>query len=113
MSSNEAINEFNQRVINAHNEHYKNSPSGLIDKSTDASPNGNTIWHLYSDGTITFQKGAWAYGRRSEFTDSYSFNNKGIPFKFVLEAADDTTYAILTNEECKQFREEMVKLLGK
>lgn len=32
------------------------------------SPNDNFIYHLYSDGEITEQKGGWAYLQRSERT---------------------------------------------
>ena len=39
-----------------------NNPD-LIKKNE--SPNGNIIYHLYSDGTITRQKGGWAYLKRS------------------------------------------------
>ena len=102
------IVDFNQRVIDAHNAHYTNNPYGLIDHSKNASPNGNHIYHLYSNGEITFQKGAWAYMQRSEFNKDYQLSGaRKIPFKFVKEAADGTTYAILTYEECKLFREEM------
>lgn len=34
-----------------------------------AAPNGNMIYHLYPDGEITFQKGGFAYLKRSVFTD--------------------------------------------
>lgn len=37
----------------------------------DESPNGNPIYHLYSDGQITYQKGGFAYGQRSEFDIKY------------------------------------------
>ena len=102
------INEFNQKVIAAHNEHYKQNPNGLIDTSANASPNGNQIYHLYSNGEITYQKGAWAYTKRSEFNHTYAIPGaKQLPFKFVKEAADGTTYAILTKEEWVHFAEEM------
>ena len=32
------------------------------------APGANEICHLYRDGTITTQKGGWAYRQRSEFT---------------------------------------------
>jgi hypothetical protein len=106
------IIDFNQRVIDAHNAHYTNNPDGLIDRSKNASPNGNQIYHLYSSGEITYQKGAWAYLQRSEFHCEYDISGaRKLPFKFVKDAADGTTYAILTQEECKQFREEMKKYI--
>ena len=105
------INEFNERVIASHNAHYETSLSGLIDTSSSASPNGNLIYHLYSNGEITYQKGAWAYPKRSEFNRAYSiYRAKQLPFKFVKEAADGATYAILTKEECDVFAEEMKQI---
>ena len=83
----------------------------MIDKSKNASPNGNQIYHLYSNGEITYQKGAWAYLQRSEFNHTYAITGaKQLPFKFVKEAADGTTYVILTKEECLHFAEEMKKI---
>ena len=108
------IEEFNQRVIKAHNFHYENNPDGLIDRSKTASPNGNQIYHFYSNGEITFQKGAWAYRQRSEFNLEYSLNNsKNFAFKFVNLAADNITYAILTQNECENFRKEMEEIIKK
>ena len=106
------IDEFNQRVIDTHNAHYINGKNELIDTSANASPNGNHIYHLYSSGEITHQKGAWAYMKRSEFHSEYYISGaRKMPFKFVKEAADGTTYAILTYEECKLFREEMKRYI--
>lgn len=106
------IEEFNQRVINAHHSHYIDGKNELIDTSANASPNGNQIYHLYSSGEITHQKGAWAYLQRSEFHCEYDIPcARKMPFKFVKEAADGTTYVVLTEEECKQFREEMKKYI--
>ena len=107
----EIINNFNERVISAHNAHYEQSPSGLIDTGANASPNGNQIYHFYSNGEITFQKGAWAYLKRSEFNHTYDIPGaKHLPFKFLKEAADGTTYVILTKEECVSFAEEMKQI---
>ena len=104
------IEEFCQRVLKAHNAHYINNSNGLID--LNGSPNGNLIWHLYSDGSITYQKGAWAYKERSEFTDSYSIDGiERFPFRFLLESDKKKTYVILTKEECIQFRKEMEELV--
>jgi hypothetical protein len=107
----EIINNFNERVISAHNAHYEQSSSGLIDTSANASPNGNQIYHFYSNGEITFQKGAWAYLQRSEFNHTYGIPEaKYLPFKFLKEAADGTSYVILTKEECLSFAEEMKQI---
>jgi hypothetical protein len=105
------INEFNEKVIASHNAHYEQSPSGLIDTSHEASPNGNLIYHFYSNGEITYQKGAWAYLKRSEFNKSYGIlGAKYLPFKFVKEKGDGITYAILTKEECDSFAKEMKEI---
>ncbi len=107
----EIINNFNERVISAHNAHYEKSPSGLIDTGANASPNGNQIYHFYSNGEVTFQKGAWAYLQRSEFNHTYGIPEaEYLPFKFLKEAADGTTYVILTKEECLSFAEEMKQI---
>lgn len=109
---NQIIAEFNQRVIDAHHAHYINGKNELIDTSANASPNGNQIYHLYSNGEITFQKGAWAYLQRSEFCRDYGISGaRSVPFNFVNKADNGTTYAILTYEECKLFREELVDIL--
>ena len=105
------FDDFNQRVIDAHNAHYVNGENELIDRSERASPNGNQIYHLYSSGEITHQKGAWAYMQRSEFHCKYDINGaRKLPFKFARKAADGTTYVILTEQECHIFREEMEKI---
>jgi hypothetical protein len=105
------IDNFNERVISAHNAHYEQSSSGLIDTSPEASPNGNLIYHFYSNGEITYQKGAWAYLKRSEFNKSYGIlGAKYLPFKFVKEKGDGITYAILTKEECDSFAKEMKEI---
>jgi len=106
------IYEFNQQVINAHNAHYVDGQHKLIDKSTTASPNENQIYHLYSNGEITYQKGAWAYLQRSEFNMEYEITGASqVPFKFVKKTAEGTTYAILTKPECLKFREDMKKYI--
>jgi hypothetical protein len=108
------IEEINKLVIDAHNDHYINGNNKLIDTSKQASPNDNQIYHLYSDGQITHQKGAWAYMKRTEFNCVLDIKaSKNIPFKFVKEADDGTTYAILTQQECLQFRELMNNYITK
>ena len=47
----------------------------LIDPNE--TPNANIIYHVYSDGEITYQKGGWVYQQRSVFTLKYpSFRKK-------------------------------------
>jgi hypothetical protein len=102
--------ELNLEIINAHNKHYESSTTGLINPKE--SPNGNTIYHLYSDGQITFQKGGWAYLQRSEFTEDSPFSAyRDLQLKFPKEADNGNTYVILTKEECKYFRSKMFDLV--
>ncbi len=103
------IKDINEEVERLHKAHYNKSVDGLIDK-TDA-PNSNTIYHLYSDGEVTYQKGSWAYLQRSEFTSSYPLYNdyRDSPFVFPKSMSNGITYAILTNKECRMIREKMEK----
>ena len=107
------IEQLNIDIITAHNKHYESSPNGLV--IPKESPNGNTIYHLYSDGEITCQKGGWAYLNRSEFSLKYPINryekiSLHLPKKYDTCSA---TYAILTDKECLEFREKMVNLIEK
>jgi len=98
------MNELNSKIVECHN-------PGLIDNKK--SPNENIIYHLYSDGTVTYQKGGDVYGQRSMFDlypRFYYFDSSLLTFP--LKANDGTTYAILTEEQCINFRNQM-KNLGK
>jgi hypothetical protein len=102
--------QLNADIITAYNNHYISSPTGLI--NNNESPNGNQIYHLYSTGEISFQKGGSAYMRRSEFmTHGKLLNYKNLNLKFPKESADGSTYVILTEQESKNFRAKMVELL--
>jgi hypothetical protein len=104
--------QLNELIVYSHNLHYISSPTGLVNPND--SPNGNQIYHLYSTGEISFQKGGWAYLKRSEcFITGKIFNYQKLGFKFPKEAADGSTYAILTKEECSRFREQMFELISK
>jgi len=106
------IQQLNKAIIDAHKKHYENSPTGLI--QPNESPNGNTIYHLYSDGTITHQKGGSAYLQRSVFEDEYALqNHRKINLKLLTEVSDGTTYVILTQDECNYFREKISELINK
>lgn len=100
MSDNKSlIEQLNADIISAHDKHYEVSPTGLVNPKE--SPNGNQIYHLYSTGEISFQKGGWAYMQRSEFmTHSNMPNYQKLALKFPKRAADGSTYVILTEEEC-------------
>ncbi len=102
MESLKSLKSLNDRIVTAHN-------PKLVDPT--AAPNGNIIYHLYSDGTITYQKGGDAYGQRTMF-DLKAGDNKLIKyFSFPIKGNGQDTYAILTQKECVDFREEMFRYL--
>ena len=85
----------------------------LINKNE--SPNTNTIYHLYSDGNITYQKGGMAYRARSEFNlvSSITINmNLDIDkFKYLLNTNTHTFgYIIVSDVNAVLIRNEMLKL---
>jgi len=103
---------LNVSIIEAHNKHYEVFPTGLIDK--EAAPNANIIYHLYSDGSITFQKGSWAYRMRSEFPLEPTIgSHRELRMNFSNEAERGLSYVILTEQECRYFRSKMIELLQK
>lgn len=103
---------LNLAILEAYKKHYEGSITGLV--KPKESPNGNTIYHLYSDGEITFQKGGWAYLQRSEFSkESTIGEHRELRMQFPNEADSGRTYVILTQEECKYFRGKMIELLEK
>lgn len=80
-----------------------NNPS-LID--TNQAPNENQIYHLYSDGTITRQKGSWAYGKRSIFDVKSECIRPNTYFSFPIKSIKDgDTYTIMTLEHCEKVRD--------
>ena len=108
------VEELNEIVSVAHYAHYAECNAGLVDTSAGASPNENQIYHLYSTGKITHQKGAWAYLHRSEFTlknDLVGAKKRGFKFPLQSEQDETVTYAILTKIECHMYRMEMEKII--
>ena len=105
------IQKFNELINETHLKHYINNINELIDNSDNASPNQNIIYHFYSNGQITYQKGAWAYLQRSEFEfkPSIPLANQ-FPFKF-MKHNKELTYVILTKDECIYFREIMINIM--
>lgn len=108
------VRKLNRSISEAHDLHYRFSPTGLID--CKQSPNQNLIYHLYNDGEITFQKGSTAYLERSEFTLCPSLyalyrNSKLLPMFAFPKANDGRSYAVLTESQCVEFREEIGKIL--
>lgn len=104
------ISELNKEIVDAHDKYYKDCSTGLW--KPNESPNGNPMFHLYSDGEVIYQKGGWAYGQRSFF--SFRQPVSGIVklgFKFPNTYGDiKKTYVILTEEECYEFREKMLNI---
>jgi hypothetical protein len=96
-------NFINNLAINLNN-------PGLID--IDQSPNENQIYHLYSDGTITRQKGSWAYGKRSIFDVRGECVSPNTYFTFPIESINNgETYTIMTEEHCEKVRDLINELL--
>jgi hypothetical protein len=73
----------------------------------NASPNGNWIYHIYSDGEITHQKGGFAYLMRSELSEKnpvYKFKKK---LEFPMKGPTHS-YAIVTKEHAILIRGAMI-----
>lgn len=103
---------LNLAILSAHKKHYEHSDTGLIHPKE--SPNENIIYHLYSDGEISYQKGGWAYLQRSEFAKDYTLGgHRELRLSFPNESSYGRTYVVLTEEECKYFRNKMIELLEK
>lgn len=85
--------------------------------NTELSPLENTIYHIYSDGEITEQKGSWAYGQRNERTLSYpKFDNIYQTKLFPYERKSDFGtfgYAIVTKKDADEIIEMISKYLSK
>jgi hypothetical protein len=89
----ELFNNINENIAKYHN-------PNLVQK--DQSPNENTIYHLYNDGSITSQKGGWAYLQRHEITIEYAVNSK-YEFDFPLSNSY-YKYAIMDFDNAKHIR---------
>lgn len=96
-------NHVNDIVSKLHN------PS-IIDPNLQ--PNGNIIYSLYSDGTVTRQKGGYAYGKRNVTDIMYEIVKPNTFFSFPLKGANEgDTYAILLYDDCIKVRNIMNDLL--
>ena len=103
-SKNLFIKDFVNNVANILNNH------SLI--KTEQQPNENIIYHLYSDGTITRQKGGWAYKKRSVTDIEYEIVKPNTYFTFPnLGDNEGDTYSIMTLEDCHKVRNLMNDLL--
>ena len=114
---NEMIEQLNTEVIKASMMHY---PEGKYEAALSTlikpkeSPNSNTIYKLYSDGSITYEKGGDAYGCRTVFnSEAYLDNVNKYHFRFSDKFI--TSYGLssvlLEYEECKKFRKQMQELI--
>jgi hypothetical protein len=74
------------------------------------SPNGNTIYHIYCDGKITYQKGGWAYLQRSEFTSSYAQMKKNYYDLFPIKDMNEYSYAIVTYDDAREIQRMMIEV---
>jgi len=75
----------------------------------EKSPSENTIYHIYSDGEITYQKGGWAYLNRSEFSEKSCLSNNFSQLEFPKKRYD-YGYAIVTLEDAIIIRDMMIKI---
>jgi hypothetical protein len=92
------MEDLNKKICERHN-------PNLIDKTK--APNDNIVYQLYSDGTVTQQKGGDAYGMRTMFDIRGRIFGLKPFFIFPMKLGRYDTYAILTEEECMTFRKEM------
>jgi hypothetical protein len=78
----------------------------------DEQPNTNIIYSLYSDGSITREKGGWAYKKRSIFGVAGEIVRPANFFTFPCEGSGEGyTYAVMTEDNCRIVRELMNDLL--
>lgn len=84
---------------------------GTINYVNNTCPNSNTIYHLYNDGEITYQKGAWAYLQRSEFQKFESINYEFDYNRFPKKSRNNQGYCIVTLENALIIRNLMIEYL--
>jgi c-di-AMP phosphodiesterase-like protein len=100
---------LNKEINDAHENHYKENPTGLIFYSKQ--PHDNWVYHLYSNGEITCQKGGTEYLNRSEFNISDQIRDYNKMNLNLSQKRKNLSYAILTEKECIYFRNGMLELL--
>jgi hypothetical protein len=105
----EAIKKLNDEICAMHNAHFKNSRTGLVEPN--GCPQTNTIYHLYDNGEVTYQKGGFAYLQRSEFQYKSALYPDETPYKFPERDAHGSTYAALTLEEAIDVRQKMLGVI--
>lgn len=108
---NNKIIELNNEINNLHLSRYtKENPFGL--HKPKGNPTENTIYHLYDDGEITYQKGGHAYMRRTEFTWREPISNKPLLVLPKKTYGHVQTYAVLTEEECLKYHNQLKEILS-
>lgn len=74
----------------------------------EESPNGNIIYHIYSDGEVTYQKGGFAYLQRSEFNENYMTCKNKYNNLFPIKLGE-FTYAIVTQQDALKIQKMMLE----
>ena len=106
---NEKLRVLIEEICATHHAHYQHDEHGLVNPKN----NSDHVYHLYSDGELTHQKGGFCYQRRTEFTEKCSFFCKELVT--LPKETNDTnfTYAILTEEEGVLLCNKMIRLHNK
>ncbi len=101
-------------ALSMHNRHYERNPGyGPVDPKE--SPNENTIYHVFNDGTVEYTKGGHAYMQRSIFTSGYpvltdAMKSKiSFPMRYPFGSPADS-YVQLTEKEADAVRAEMRRI---
>lgn len=86
----------------------------------DEAPNANWIYKIWEDGTITHEKGGFAYGQRSIFDEepavcNHSFTNHLLVFQMHVKRQSivgqiNEGYAMVTKEHAYEIRKMIVEL---
>jgi hypothetical protein len=94
--------DIERTVLEMHNAHYtQENPHGLL--QPDEAPNTNTIYKVWNDGEITYEKGGYAFGDRSLKQLRTSITHTGsLPLPNFPQACSKNgySYAMLTMDEC-------------
>jgi hypothetical protein len=108
---NNLVSQINSKIQDYHN-------PDLLKK--DEAPNANWIYKIWEDGTITHEKGGFAYGRRSMFDEvsavcNHSFTNHllvfpmHVPRQSIIGSINEG-YAMVTRDHAYEIRKIIVQL---
>lgn len=101
------VNQINNKIKECHN------PDLL---KRDEAPNSNWIYKIWEDGTVTHEKGGFAYGQRSMFDDKSavchnSFTHELLIFPMYCKIRlMDEGYAMVTQDHAYEIRDMIVQL---